>query len=244
MKTVKVLFHYAESVTPPRCRKPRLVSRDDGVLDVEIQSLTSAQAKPAIRASGEFCFRDATHEFEYLLHYFNGKFWSSLNLSSGGEPASQTVGRDDWSWAQLPEVLDLRQGGRNSSYEYGYHENYARKGRAEVEALIRAFAREHILIDGAPFRQVGEPSFEICTFGLGRNHGSTAVLASRFDASRPSAEMRQFPVTNLNEAIAMAAAVAEHRGDTDSLPMQYQGVKYEVVLPEVISSGQAAVVLS
>lgn len=229
---ISVLFNYTESVVPPRCRKPRLVIREDGMVDIDIPELSCKQAPVAIRASGTFISRDQAYAYE--LRWWEGRLWSPLSLDHSGEPRGRTSGQDNWDWPALPEVLDLRQGGRNKCYTYDFHGSYGTNNRDEVEGEIQAFAKRHIVIDGIAHRAVSEPRYVVMTFGLGANHGGTAVMpASSFNSNIKTENY--FGLLELKEAISHATQIAERRGDTKNLPMRYSGPMFEVLLPEVVT---------
>lgn len=231
MKQVHVLFNYTESVIPPRCRKPREVTRKDGALDIEIPVLTDVQAPIAIRASGKFLCRD--EHFSYELRWWDGQLWSSLYVDSSGEPRGCSSGQDDWDWPELPEVLDLRQGGRNNSDKFDFYGTFGTRPREDVELDIHSFAKRHAIICGKPYRAILEPRYVVATFGLGANHGGTALMVdSHFNSNIVAT--RYFGLLEFEAAIAEAARVAEERRDTKNLPMQYHGPKFEVLMPEVI----------
>lgn len=231
MKT-RILFSFTESVIPPRCRKPRLVTRNDGEVDVEITELTREQAPVAIRASGTTLTRDLA--FAYDLRWWDGQLWTPVSLDSNGEPRGRTSGQDNWDWPALPEVLDLRQGGRNQCYTYEFHGTFGSNPREEVEAEIQAFAKRHVVIDGIPHRVAPEPRYVVMTFGLGSNHGGTAVMVdSHFNTNIRTESY--FGLLELEAALVYATKVAQERRDTKNLPMQYHGTKFEVLMPEVVT---------
>lgn len=229
---IRVLFNYTESVIPPRCRKPRNVNRNDGVVDIDIPVLSSEQAPVAIRASGTFLSRDL--EFAYELRWWEGQLWSAVSIDQCGEPRGRTTGQDNWDWPSLPEILDLRQGSRNQCHTYEFFGSYGNNPREDVEVEIHAFAKRHIVIDGIPHRACHEPRFVVMTFGLGANHGGTAVMASNFFNTNIKSE-NYFGLLELEDALAYATQVAEKRGDTKNLPMRYSGPQFEVLKPEVVA---------
>lgn len=228
---VSVLFNYTESVIPPRCRKPRTVTRNDGKVVVDIQVLDGDQAPVAIRASGTFLSREMAYAYE--LRWWEGQLWSPVSISDSGEPRGRTTGQDNWDWPALPEILDIRQGGRNQCYIYGFFGSFGKNPREAVEADIYAFAKQHIVIDGIPHRAAYEPRYVVMTFGLGANHGGTAVMPATYLNTNIKSE-NYFGLLELEAALSYATRIAEGRGDTKNLPMRYTGPSYEVVMPEVL----------
>lgn len=229
---ILVLFNYTESAIPPRCRKPRTVTKNDGEVKVDISALSGDQAPVAIRASGTFLSRDLTYAYD--LRWWEGQLWAPVSLDASGEPSGRTSGQDNWDWPALPEILDLRQGGRNQCYAYGFHGSYGSNPRENVEADIQAFSKRHIVIDGVPHRAVSEPRYVVMTFGLGSNHGGTAVMSDNFFNTNVKVD-NYFGLLELKEALSYATKIAEERGDTKNLPMHYAGPAFDVLMPEVVS---------
>lgn len=81
---------------------------------------------------------------------------------------------------------------------------------------LRAFIDSHLLIDGQVFRETAEPRYVINTFGLGHNHGGTAMFVS-FGYNPNISSSNYFNALQRDEAISYANAVAERRGDTLSV---------------------------
>lgn len=232
MKNVRILFNYTESVTPSRCRKPRPVTRQDGEMVVGIPVLTGADAPVAIRATGEFLDRD--FQYQYDLRWWNNQLWSPLYFDNSGVPRSHSAAQGDWEWPEMPEVLDLRQGSRNYNHKFDMCFTFGVHPIGDVQLDILQSAGRHAIIDGKAFRAVAEPRYLVMTFGLGSNHGGTSLLVeSHFD--RAIHQNRYFGLLELDAALQAAGKVAEERGDTNSLPIQYSGPKYEVLMPEVIT---------
>jgi hypothetical protein len=229
---ISVLFNYTESVIPPRCRKPRTVTRDDGKVDVSIPVLAADQAPVAIRVTGNFMGRDQA--FSYELRWWEGQLWSPISLDNAFEPRGRTTGQDNWDWPELPEVIDLRSGGRNLCHTYDFQGTYGSNPIEDVEADIHAFAKRHTVIDGIPHRAVAEPRYVTMTFGLSGNHGGTVLLLANCFNINLKAES-YFGLLELEAALSYATQVAEKRGDTKSLPMRYAGPTFDVLVPEMVT---------
>lgn len=229
---IRVLFNYTISTIPPRCRKPRLVTHNDGAVEVEIQELTAEQAPVAIRASGTKLTDDV--EYAYDLRWWNGRLWSAVQLDDNCEPRAYTNGMQDWEWPAMPEILDLRLGSRNVSWIFPFHSNFGSNPRESVEADIQAFALDYVVIEGKPYRPVREPRYVVMTFGLGSNHGGTSLMVSASSNSNIKDEAF-FGLLELEGAKAYATEVAERRADTKSLPMRYGWAQFEVLMPQVLT---------
>lgn len=107
----------------------------------------------------------------------------------------------------------------------------SRTKEAALEVL-QDFIGSHILIDGELFEQVGEPCYMVNTFGLGHNHGVTAMFIENFYNPNIS-KNNYFNALQREEAIAYATAVATRRGDTESLG-KFDAINIQVFMPELI----------
>lgn len=107
----------------------------------------------------------------------------------------------------------------------------SRTKEAALEVL-QDFIGSHILIDGELYEQVGEPRYLVNTFGLGHNHGGTAMFIENFYNPNIS-KNNYFNALQREEAIAYATAVATRRGDTESLG-KFDAINIQVFMPELI----------
>lgn len=226
---VYVLFSYIESVIPPRCRKARLISRNDGKLKLSIKELASDQAPVAIRSKGIFIFKDRKpFEVEYRL--WKGQLWTSMNID-GVEPRGRYSGMDNWDWPVLPSKIDIRDTGRD--YDSDFSLQTQTFMYEEAVAQLRAISKTQLIIDGKYYRPTSEPRYVVMTFGLGANHGGTSCSMSDFYNSNISHE-RYFNLLERDQAVALATKIATNRRDTKNLPIVPDGPKWEVLIPEAI----------
>ncbi len=105
-----------------------------------------------------------------------------------------------------------------------------------VDAICSAY-RPIRLYNGEVWEACNEPIYEVCTFGLGNNHGGTAVMI-RDHYSDDHLNAWAFRADEYNEAVEKALEVAENRGDTESI----ESIKttkeiyfIEVLMPEAIT---------
>jgi len=230
-RKVRVRYCYTETTIPPGCRKPREQRRDDGELEIGIPEVSSDDAPVALRASGTFLRREAPYSVEY--RWWRGQLWTSLNIDHNGEPRGRNPYEDNWDWPEWRDAIDIRcSDGTNGSFEFGYCQA-KRLAREEVTARIRALARRQLIVDGKPYRSIGEPRYVVHTFGFGNNHGGTAVsLIFHFNCNLKRSNY--FSLLDRPAAIARGAKVAERRGDTKSLPMKPSGPHWEILIPEAL----------
>lgn len=227
---VQALFSYTENVIPPRCRKARQIRKNDGVVQIEIPEVTGEEAPVAIRSSGHFMSRqDVSFSVDY--RWFNGCLWTADNLD-GAEPRRRSCGHDDENWPAWKEEIDVRGEYGNSNHEYGYSDQRS-MSKSEIEAAIRELQAKHLIIDGIAHRKAGEPRYVAMTFGLGRNHGGTALVIDAMYNSNLS-RSSYFNLLHREEAIALATKFAQERGDDESLPIVPHGPDWEILIPKAI----------
>jgi hypothetical protein len=228
-KLVKVLFTYREDVIPKRCRIPRAELRLDGELLVEIPSLPAADVPVALVASG-IRLTDGV-KWSVCYRWFRGRMWVDINTGQDGSPEPRHVRGTNYHWPEIPDQIDLRRQHHNENHEMGYLGPFAVGTREETEASIRDWANNFILVDHVCHRPTFERSYQIATFGLGKNHGSTALFSTPAGGNG-----REFSLLERDRALAEATRVAQSRGDTQSLPMDVNGgINWEVLMPEVLT---------
>ncbi|MGF6440416.1 hypothetical protein [Paraburkholderia youngii] len=229
---VKILFGYVESETPPRCRNPRLVRREDGECTIRIPVLTDAEAPIALIACGKDLFSDLTWRVEY--RWWKNRLWTSVNVDANSQPRGRSAQSDDWAWPAWRETVDLRADGSNKSLEFGF--DAARyDSKAQTVRSIKRLQQEHVIINGTPHRPTRERGYRVTTFGLGGNHGGTGLFVEPVVDTRTAKSKGMFNLLDRDKAIAYGERVARERGDTQSLPMTVNSdVEWEILLPEVL----------
>lgn len=83
--------------------------------------------------------------------------------------------------------------------------------RAEAQKSMDEFK----VIDGAVWRETGEPVYWVQTFGMGWGTGTSLSISKAPDTTRNAAGDRIFPLDQFDAAVARAVEVAEERGDHD-----------------------------
>lgn len=226
---IEIQFAYSESVIPPLCRKERMVEFHDGSLEVHIPELSNSDAPVAIRSTGILSHTDQTrYSVEY--RWYNSQLWTNVNLRAC-TPDGYTSREDDWYHRMPGDIVDITDTGRDY---YLRLMTDTRDPKEKVAAdLVRQLGKI-VVIDGLPYRPAGEPRYVIATFGLGNNHGGTALFAD--DVYNPNiGHDRYFNLLDREKALARATEIAEARGDTRSLPMKVNNDNhFEILLPQAI----------
>lgn len=205
-----VSFSYKKEVIPFRCRNPRFMSFEDGICEFSIPVITKKDAPVAI-----IKFEDCIEKYTKSYRFWNGKLYASFFRGYAcGEPRSH-LGK-------------LGVDGRTiySSYSLENHDT-------TYENILEFYSR-FVMIDGKLYKEVTEPMYVIMTFGLGCNHGGTALMdTAYYNSNIPS--KNYYRLDELTQALKAKDEVARGRGDTDSVGVSCSA-KYRIIIPEAIQS--------
>ena len=215
---VYVQFSYWENIIPKRCRNPRLVRFDDGEVVLAIPSITAKEAPVAIIKGAGL---DQETPISYL--YWGERLWIPTSQSWYGNET-------------LPSEIDITSEYRPETRLLGYSSALACPNKEQVIKGLQDAANKWLIIDGKVFRETGEPRYFTITFGLGSNHGGTALMSSTYYNQNIGAKS-YFSLLQKEEAIARATRIATNRGDTDSLPIIAED--FEVFIPAAIKLNPA-----
>jgi len=119
---------------------------------------------------------------------------------------------------------------------YGEAINYFRsdwyKTQSEVIDQLNECADRIIIINGQTFQTAGEPRYVVMTFGLGCNHGGTALTVDHSYNSNIG-KTRYYRIDQREEAILEAERVATSRGDSKNVPI-HPHAYFDILIPESI----------
>jgi len=219
---VRFRYERTESYLPtPRHRKPRTRTVPE-TFEYEFNAVEPKDAPVAITARnpcpglGTGLHRDLGDGRLIVYRWFGGRLWAPARKSmkyslNGARNAPLT-----------PSMVYL------GCYGVNYEGT-----KAEVERRIKeALDSEWLLVGGRLHAAVGEPRYVVQTFGLGCNHGGTALLAD--DSYNPNIPAsRYFRVDELDKALALHREMALARGDDRSVPAQ-QFDRFHVWMPEAV----------
>lgn len=233
---VTILFSYTEQVIPPRCRNPRLVLKHDGRFEVNILELSPADAPVALKVRKSDTRADGKEMVDVLPYRWAfGKLWTNVRLFNCSR-SSFVSGQSDWDYRRPPALMDLRS--ETDARTNGYRFNLCLRdihSKQDIQEQITAWAEDHLILKGLPgiWCTAEEPRYVVMTFGLGSNHGGTALMLDAGYNSNISKD-RYFNALDYAKAKAEATRVAKQRGDTKSLPISSAHGKIQVLMPEAI----------
>jgi hypothetical protein len=223
---ISVNFHYLYYGIPPRCRKQRIMD-GQGQATVKLRSITAAVAPVAIEIVRKWWDDKGLHfswDNPIQLRWYKGKLW----------------GNREWEEYrngnhQYKAPFDL--GARTASRSFTGID-YLRDATPELcEQRLQEEFDGYLLIDGEFWQEVGEPRYEINTYGLGHNHGlgwgTSISLTSSYNSNIN--EGRYYSLLERAECIARATEIAANRGDTKALPLDKTiGQDARVLIPEAV----------
>lgn len=210
---LSISTYWYVSFIPPRCRKPRF-RKEKGEIKFSVRSVSSDEAPIAFRLSDY-------HHKRYgktVIRFFKGKFYRIVvyeDLYCGGErkPVKPT---------DVAKHL-------HPSMSYNEHE----RTKEHCANAFKQEAKRLLVIDGEAWEQCGEPMYQVCTFGLGHNHGGTGLFVEHF--YNPNIPNRNyFSALDGDRAVAYANEVAQRRGDTKDVGKFEKMI--EVLMPQCVKA--------
>ena len=202
---VTVTVRYSEDYLPtPRCLKfrQREAKKDTRIT---IRETTTEEASVA------FVVHEYNGDFEY--RYYEKKCWIRANWQDF------VCGK---TGLMPPEEIGNYIRGRYDYWNCDYKE--ARKAFSDN-------AKGFLIVDGILYREIGEPRYCVMTFGLGHNHGGTALMVSNH--YNPNiGKSRYYSALDGDKAVAAANKIAARRGDTNDIGKFEKRI--EVLLPEAV----------
>lgn len=238
---LKIDFTYEEKyLRTSRCRKPLARTRE-GIYELAIKELAKAECPiAAVVHDMKSVYEGATTtaDFEgngeykmfaepYRVH--NGKFYKFCRASYG---AAISTAQTELKYV----IADIK----SDLYRYSLYEKenlfsdksvYISDNLSEIVDNMQARANKYISLDGELWKECGEPRYVVNTFGLGHNHGGTAMFIEEFYNSNISSK-NYFNAVDRDKAITYAKETAIARGDTDSVKRIGQMKNIEVLIPE------------
>lgn len=238
---LKVDFTYEEKyLRTSRCRKPLARTRE-GIYELAIKELAKAECPIAAVVhdmksvyEGATTTADFEGNGEYKMfaepyRVYNGKFYKFCRASYG---AAISTAQTELKYV----IADIK----SDLYRYSLYEKenlfsdksvYISDNLSEIVDNMQARANKYISLDGELWKECGEPRYVVNTFGLGHNHGGTAMFIEEFYNSNISSK-NYFNAVDRDKAITYAKETAIARGDTDSVKRIGKMENIEVLIPE------------
>lgn len=161
---INVKFEYIEKYLPtPRCRKYR-TREVKGICTVTVREAPIGKLVPAFGVE-QYIWEETPHIENDVIFSNEGSLWKLSRASR------YYAGK---SWFDLapctPEFLACRL----EPNRYEIHDFNTDTKR--IKAYIQSQADRFLICDGKLYEETTEPMYVIMTFGLGCNHGGSALM--------------------------------------------------------------------
>lgn len=220
---IETTIKFYEGYIPPKCRKMRYNEVFKSVW-VNIQETTFDSLK--------LVYIDLWNNWEVYL--YNGKFYKrtffNFNLAYNN---TITNALDDLiMWRKKGSPYYAKR--KDFVNDFSDYANYETK--KNIVKRLKQEMSQYLIVDGVLYEMVvGKPYYTIMTFGLGNNHGGTALFISYSTAPKRMIKESKgwaFGINDKEKAIASAIKIAMRRGDTNFVDC-IKRKKIDVKIPEL-----------
>lgn len=216
---IKTWIKYEESYLPPRCRKLRYNECEEYV-DINLHETTADAIQLA--------FEDNSYSGVGKIFFYKGKLWAKSSIrdicAGGEEEYGYHTPLDAMKWWR-------EHGSKYFRFEFDRKYYGVDTSKQAVIKQAKADMRDYLLVDGELYKRVNEPRYCIYVFGLGHNHGGTA-LSVDYHYNPNIDKSCYFSALQGREAVQEAIRTAQDRGDTESIPRFRADIS--VYMPELV----------
>lgn len=204
---INTWIKYETSHIPPRKRKPVYEEKEEYV-DIELREVSKKDMSLA--------FEDNSYGGKGCIFFYDGCLWCKTKLPN--ESILDDLRERGYT---IKTALDyLVHCNENCSTYFRLDYNRTHHGmdtsREAVIAAAENKMQSYILVDGELYEKTSEPRYTIYTFGLGYNHGGTALSVDYWYNPNISKES-YFSANDGERAVQEAIRKAMARGDTESV---------------------------
>lgn len=203
---IETTIKFYEGYIPPKCRKTQYNEVFKSVW-VNIPETTKECLKLA--------FIDNWNKWEVYL--YNGKFYKrkEFNKNLAFNKSINNALEDLILWRKYGSLYYANPKGVVT--RFGEYDNY--ETPKEIVKRLKNEMAQYLIVDGVLYETiVGKPYYTIYTFGLGGNHGGTALFVSYSTAPKrmiKESKGMAFSINDTDKAVAKAVQIATDRGDTN-----------------------------
>lgn len=249
---ITVEYNYTQKFLPTkRCRNPRF-RKMQGSMDIPIRELTAEEFPVAfiVNELTDVCegmksyddYKNCKCEYKMFgeeIRTYNSELRKPVRITHG---AAISTLFENYTYIIENIEISIRNSGINKFDKYPFTDNadeftkgsvIVNDNRKQVENYIKKLAKEYIYCDRKFWSVCNEPRYVINTFGLGHNHGGTAMFIEEYyNPNIPSDNY--FNALQRDEAIAYGQAAAARRGDTEYVDRIGKHEYIEVLMPEMV----------
>lgn len=220
---IETTIKFYEGYIPPKCRKTRYKEVFKSVW-VNIQETTFDSFK--------LVYIDLWNNWE--VYYYNGKFYKRTFFNFN-------LAYDNTITNSLDDLIAWRKKGsqyfaktKNLISDFSNYAEYETK--EDIVKRLKKEMSQYLIVDGELYEMVvGKPYYIIQTFGLGANHGGTALFVSYSTAPKRMIKENKgwaFSINDTEKAISTAIEIATNRRDTNYLDI-IKKPKIDIKIPEL-----------
>lgn len=214
MIKVEFTINYYESYTPPRCRKPRYNEITESVFaNLREVAMTDVKLAFAIDWADKF-----------NIYFYKGKLYKEYKLHSGIIERYGDISALEWYVNNIKKYssyyANVKDWKNYNCFDYSTYET-----KDDIIKRIKKDLSGLLVIDGVLYEECGFPFYDICTFGLGGNHGGTAMCVSyTYFPKRLRVKKWEYSPYNVEDTITKANEVALNRRDTEYVGLFRQSI--------------------
>lgn len=203
---IETTIKFYEGYMPPRCRKMRYKEVFKSVW-VNIQETTFDSLK--------LVYIDLWNDWE--VYYYNGKYYKRkfFNFNCAYDNTITNALDDLIVWRKKGSQYFAKT--KNVVSDFTNYAEYETQN--DIIKRLKKEMSQYLIVDGVLYEMViGKPYFNIYTFGLGNNHGGTALFVSYSTSPKQIVKQSKgmsFCITDENNAVETAIKIATNRGDTN-----------------------------
>lgn len=162
---VETTIKYYVSYVPPRCRKPRYN---------EVTEVVTHNLRETTLDKVELAF-SIDYADKYNIYLYNNKLYTPVKFRPNmWSDEGLTNALEELVWVHL-NCSGYFSKAKNWSAtpldDYSWYET-----KADIIKRIKSDLGNLLVIDGVLYERCYFPYYQICTFGLGGNHGGTALM--------------------------------------------------------------------
>jgi hypothetical protein len=220
---IETTIKYYEGYIPPRCRKMRYKEVFKSVW-VNVLETTFDTLK--------LVYIDLWNDWE--VYYYNGKYYKRKFFNSN-------CAYDNTITNALDDLIAWRKKGsqyfaKTKDFVCDFTDYAKYETQNDIVRRLKKEMSQYLIVDGVLYEMIiGKPYYNIYTFGLGRNHGGTALFVSY--STSPKQIIKQskgmsFCITDEDKAIETAIKIAINRGDTNYIDI-IKKKKIDIKIPNL-----------
>lgn len=207
MEIKTTIKHYVPYI-PPRCRKPRYN---------EVTEIVTHNLREVSLDKVELAFTINFAE-KYNVYLYNNKLYVPVKFRPNmWSNEGLTNALEELVWVHL-NCSSYFAKEINWTPNFNYEDKSQYETREQIIKRIKKDLGKHLVIDGGLYERCYFPYYRVCTFGLGGNHGGTALMPD-FAKKIKSAlkDDWSFSPYEFEKANKKAIMVATNRRDTEDV---------------------------